>query len=78
MPEGAKIDDRELVKIKSMISSMTEDERRHPERFVVTSWEEVVEGGNRQQEAQRLLRAGPDPPGGPRLRASGRTRSPTC
>jgi signal recognition particle subunit SRP54 len=50
MPEGAKIDDRELVKIGSMISSMTEDERRHPERFIITSWEEVVEGDKRKKK----------------------------
>jgi signal recognition particle subunit SRP54 len=50
MPEGAKIDDRELVKIKSIISSMTEDERQHPERFVYSSWEEVVEGGARRKK----------------------------
>jgi signal recognition particle subunit SRP54 len=50
MPEGAKVDDRELVRIGSMISSMTDDERRHPERFVVTSWEEVVDGGKRKKK----------------------------
>ena len=50
MPEGAKIDDRELDRIKAVISSMTEDERRHPERFVVTSWEEVVDGGKRKKK----------------------------
>ena len=50
MPEGAKIDDRELVRIGAMISSMTDDERRHPERFVVTSWEEIVEGGKRKKK----------------------------
>ena len=50
MPEGAKVDDRELVRIKAMISSMTDDERRHPERFIVTSWEEVVEGGKRKKK----------------------------
>ena len=50
MPEGAKIDDRELVRIGAMISSMTEDERRHPERFVITSWEEVVDGGKRKKK----------------------------
>jgi signal recognition particle subunit SRP54 len=37
LPDGAKIDDRELKCIVAMISSMTEDERRHPERFVVNS-----------------------------------------
>jgi len=50
MPEGAKVDDRELVRIGAMISSMTDDERRHPERFVVTSWEEIVEGGKRKKK----------------------------
>jgi signal recognition particle subunit SRP54 len=50
MPEGMNIDDGELVRIKAVISSMTDDERRHPERFVVTSWEEVVEGGKRQKK----------------------------
>jgi len=50
MPEGAKIDDRELDRIKAVISSMTEDERRHPERFVITSWEEIVEGGKRKKK----------------------------
>src|SRR4051812_31985145 len=50
MPEGVKVDDRELGRIGSMISSMTEDERRHPERFVVTSWEEVVDGGKRKKK----------------------------
>jgi signal recognition particle subunit SRP54 len=50
MPEGAKIDDNELVRIKAIISSMTEDERSHPERFVFSSWEEVVEGGKRRKK----------------------------
>jgi signal recognition particle subunit SRP54 len=50
MPEGAKIDDNELVRIGSMISSMTEDERQHPERFVITSWEEIAEGGKRKKK----------------------------
>ena len=50
MPEGAKIDDRELDRIKAVISSMTDDERRHPERFVVTSWEEVIDGGKRKKK----------------------------
>ena len=58
MPEGAKIDDRELVKIKAIISSMTDDERRHPERFVVTSWEEVVEGGTRRKKRSAFYEQG--------------------
>src|SRR5678816_4338257 len=42
--------------------SMTADERRHPERFIITSWEEVVEGGKRKKkrsafyESTRLAR----------------------
>jgi len=50
IPEGAQVDDRELVRIGAMISSMTADERRHPERFIVTSWEEFVEGGKRKKK----------------------------
>jgi signal recognition particle subunit SRP54 len=50
MPAGVQVDDRELVRIGAMISSMTNDERRHPERFVVTSWEEIVEGGRRKKK----------------------------
>jgi signal recognition particle subunit SRP54 len=49
MPEGANVDDNELTKIGAMISSMTEDERRHPDRFVITSWEEVVDQGKRKK-----------------------------
>ena len=50
MPAGAQVDDKELVRIGAMISSMTDDERRHPERFVVTSWEEIVDGGKRKKK----------------------------
>jgi signal recognition particle subunit SRP54 len=45
LPEGANIDDSELVKIKAMISSMTMTERRQPELFIETSWEQVISGG---------------------------------
>jgi signal recognition particle subunit SRP54 len=50
LPEGVNIDDRELVRIKAVISSMTEDERRFPDRFIVTSWEEIVEGDRRKKK----------------------------
>jgi signal recognition particle subunit SRP54 len=50
LPEDANIDDGELVKIAAVISSMTEDERRHPERFIITSWEEVVDGDKRKKK----------------------------
>jgi signal recognition particle subunit SRP54 len=59
-----QVDDRELVRIGSMISSMTNDERRHPERFIITSWEEVIEGGKRKKKRSafydmgRLARVG--------------------
>src|SRR3569623_2186795 len=36
MPEGAKVDARELARIKAIISSMSDDERRRPERIVIT------------------------------------------
>jgi signal recognition particle subunit SRP54 len=42
LPEGVNLDDRELKKIEAMISSMTAEERRKPEKFVVTSWEEIT------------------------------------
>src|SRR5256885_1061174 len=58
MPDGVKIDDRELVKIGAMISSMTDDERRHPDRFVVTSWEEVVDGGKRKKKRSAFYDTG--------------------
>jgi signal recognition particle subunit SRP54 len=50
IPEGAQVSDDELVRIGAIISSMTGDERRHPERFIITSWEEVVEGGKRKKK----------------------------
>jgi signal recognition particle subunit SRP54 len=42
LPVGVSMDDKELVKIEAMISSMTDEERRRPEAFVVTSWSEVT------------------------------------
>jgi len=44
LPEGVNLDDSELVKIESLISSMTTQERRTPEVFVVTSWETITSG----------------------------------
>jgi signal recognition particle subunit SRP54 len=45
LPDGVNLDDRELKKIEAMISSMTADERRHPERFIVNTWEEFQAEG---------------------------------
>ena len=42
MTEGVNLDDRELVKIEAMISSMTVEERLDPQVFVATSWEEFA------------------------------------
>jgi signal recognition particle subunit SRP54 len=42
LPEGVNLDDRELVKIEAMISSMTIEERLDPQVFVATSWEEFA------------------------------------
>jgi signal recognition particle subunit SRP54 len=47
---GIQVDERELMKIKAIISSMTDDERRRPERFVISSWEEIIEGGKRKKK----------------------------
>jgi signal recognition particle subunit SRP54 len=58
IPEGAQVSDDELVKIGAMISSMTADERRHPERFIITSWEEVVEGGKRKKKRSAFYESG--------------------
>jgi signal recognition particle subunit SRP54 len=58
IPEGAQVDDRELVRIGAMISSMTADERSHPERFIVTSWEEIVDNGKRKKKRSAFYDTG--------------------
>ena len=50
LPEGVNLDDKELVKIEAMISSMTMQERTHPEHFVVTSWEMITSKAGIQQK----------------------------
>ncbi len=52
LPEGVNLDDKELVKIEAIISSMTVQERRYPEVFVVTSWETIT-GQQGQQVGRR-------------------------
>src|SRR6478609_2441821 len=42
LPEGINLDDKELVKIEAMISSMTVQERKRPELSLVTSWETIT------------------------------------
>jgi signal recognition particle GTPase len=46
--------------MRAMISSMTEDERCHPERFVVKSWEAIVEGGKDRKQESIVYDAGYD------------------
>jgi signal recognition particle subunit SRP54 len=58
IPEGAQVSDDQLVRIKSIISSMTLDEKTHPERFIVTSWEEVVDGGKRKKKRSAFYDTG--------------------
>jgi signal recognition particle subunit SRP54 len=47
LPDGLVLDDRELVKIESMINSMTKAERNRPDLFI-TSQEEVTKEGKKQ------------------------------
>jgi signal recognition particle subunit SRP54 len=53
LPEGVNLDDKELVKIESMINSMTMQERLEPEVFVTTSWEEFTSTAGRQAKRRR-------------------------
>jgi signal recognition particle subunit SRP54 len=48
LPEGVNMDDRELIKIEAMINSMTAEERRKPEKFVVTSWEDITSSAGKK------------------------------
>lgn len=51
LPDGVVLDDKELVKIQSMINSMTKQERSHPELFIVAE-EEVDKEGKRQHREE--------------------------
>jgi len=53
LPEGVNLDDRELVKIEAMISSMTAEERTNPQVFVTTSWEEFAAQSGRTAKRRR-------------------------
>src|SRR5207247_2518162 len=53
LPEGVNLDDRELVKIEAMISSMTLEERTNPQVFVTTSWEEFTAQSGRNAKRRR-------------------------
>jgi signal recognition particle subunit SRP54 len=53
LPEGVNLDDKELVKIEAMISSMTKQERSQPEHFVVTSWETITNPAGQQMRRRK-------------------------
>ena len=55
LANGADSDDEQFGRIIAMISSMTEDERRHPERFVVTTWEMIVEGSKAEKQQHDIV-----------------------
>jgi signal recognition particle subunit SRP54 len=53
LPEGVNLDDRELVKIEAMISSMTLEERLNPQVFVATTWEDYSTTAGRAAKRRR-------------------------
>jgi signal recognition particle subunit SRP54 len=53
LPEGVNLDDKELVKIEAMISSMTIEERTNPQVFVTTSWEDFATTSGKQAKRRR-------------------------
>ena len=53
MPEGVNLDDRELMKIEAMISSMTIEERVDPQVFVATTWEDFATTAGKQAKRRR-------------------------
>ena len=56
LPEGINIDEKELVKIEAMVSSMTPDERRTPQIFNASRIERVAKGSGRpKKDVQELL-----------------------
>jgi len=54
LPEGMNVDERELVKIEAIISSMTKQERNHPELFVVTSFEQIRDRRGRKKGRRQV------------------------
>ncbi len=53
LPDGVNLDDKELVKIESMINSMTMQERLEPEVFVTTSWEAFTSTAGKSAKRRR-------------------------
>jgi signal recognition particle subunit SRP54 len=57
IPKEVNVDDRELVKIKSMIDSMTEQERLNPAVFNESRVKRIAKGsGNRAQDVNDLIK----------------------
>ena len=56
LPEGFHIDDKELVRVRAMVSSMTKAERAHPEILDRSRIERVARGsGTKPEEVSGLL-----------------------
>jgi signal recognition particle subunit SRP54 len=53
LPEGVNLDDRELIKIEAMISSMTREERTNPQVFVETTWEDFLATSGQKAKRRR-------------------------
>src|SRR5689334_5245487 len=53
LPEGVNLDDRELIKIEAMISSMTLEERLNPQVFVATTWEDFMSTSGKNAKRRR-------------------------
>ncbi len=53
LPDDVNLDDKELVRIEAMISSMTVEERKNPTVFVATSWEEITANSGKKHKRRR-------------------------
>jgi signal recognition particle subunit SRP54 len=56
LPDGIKLDDKELVRIQAMINSMTKQERSRPELFVLVEEGQDEKGGKKVKEEFDLRR----------------------
>jgi signal recognition particle subunit SRP54 len=56
LPEGFRIDDREIKRVEAMVSSMTSSERQRPELIVGSRIERIARGsGTKPKDVQGLL-----------------------
>lgn len=55
LPQGVNLDDRELIKVKSMISSMTNEERKRPDVFFAVENKRYAKGPKSGQDYEELL-----------------------